>query len=92
MRLADAPNTGEFTTGVVVHNATKTEQKYTLVAIGLGSRTELKRVAPPLGSDAFMLELPNGRYGLALIGLVSGAAQYAQNGVYYGAADIPVYE
>ena len=90
-RLADAPNEGGFTTGIAIHNAWSTEQRYTLTVIGGGKRKEIVKTIAPLSVDAVMLDMPPGRYGLSIYGQVSGVAQYAQDGRYYESAEIPVY-
>jgi hypothetical protein len=93
MQLTDAPNTGGFATGIRIWNAAMAPTDCTLVVVGDGKRKDIPLVIPPAQSKTFMLSdyAPDGVYGVALLGNVSGAAQYSQDGRYYASAKIEVW-
>jgi hypothetical protein len=93
MQLTDAPNISGFETGIRIWNASSSPTDCTLVVAGEGKRKDIPLVIPPLQHKTFMLSsyMPEGVYGVALLGNVSGAAQYSQDGRYYASSKIEVW-
>lgn len=94
MNLTDAPNINGFETGIRIWNSSEKPVDCTLIVIGNGLRKDVSLNLPAMNNVAFMLSqhVPQGVYGVALLGPVSGVVQYSQDGNYYDAAQIAKWE
>jgi hypothetical protein len=94
MNLTDAPSVDGFSTGVRVWNGSEKIVEATLVIVGNGIRKDVGLKLAPMNNIAFMLSdyVPPGAYGVALLGPVSGVAQYSQDGRFYASAQIAAWQ
>lgn len=93
--LADAPNVGNFKTGIRIINPSEVKVKCTLVVIGNKKRQNIDLEIDGFDSASFMLSkyvTTPGTYGVALVGPVTGVAQHSQDGNFYNSISIPQWK